>query len=113
MRILAVATIVFLFCVQARAQTTIEQQMAESRIKQQQLDAQTDSLRLQNQIMQLQMQIDRDRPREKSVFEIMGETRAKQAADEAAARAESDVAIYVTQQVSTGSNLTESMLRSR
>ena len=90
MKFFVVVAIALLLSVQAKAQMTIEQQMAESRLQQQQLDAQTDSLRLQNQIMQLQMQIDRDRPREKSIYEIIGENRAKQAADDAAARAESE-----------------------
>jgi hypothetical protein len=95
MRFLALSFSLALACASAQGQSTLptlEQQANEAKIRQMQHEI--DSIRTQTEFMRLQMEqraAERaNRPREKTLFEIMGEYQEKKAADDAAAAAESD-----------------------
>jgi hypothetical protein len=103
MRFLALSISLVLACASAQGQLTLptlEQQANEAKIRQMQheiemarIQAQTNTIRTQTELMRLPMEqreAERaNRPREKTLYEIMGEYQEKKAADAAAAAAES------------------------
>lgn len=101
MRLFALSFPLMLACAHAQGQISLEQQTNEAQLRQMQheidmarIQAQTESIRNQTELMRLQMERrEAERaaqPREKSIFEIMGEIQAKKEADAAAAQAEAN-----------------------